>query len=190
MNAAQYLIEVRRTLSPHNTETTTRLGLRGETGEVCDLIKKFTGHRVPEDPAKVLKELGDCAWYGAARLIEFADFTESERADLITATTKFPVLISEDELTTAAEHLQDVAIRMGYDRNQFDLCDHATLYFTLIKALAHRFGFTVVDVLAANVSKLRARYPEGFTTAASVAKADEKIPAFIPPGYDANGSPV
>jgi len=32
-----------------------------------------------------------------------------------------------------------------------------------VAVLAHRFGFTLEDVAAANVEKLRKRYPEGFS---------------------------
>lgn len=42
--------------------------------------------------------------------------------------------------------------------------------------LAHAcnvMGFTLEDVARMNVAKLRARYPEGFTTEASIARADE-----------------
>lgn len=41
-------------------------------------------------------------------------------------------------------------------------------------ALALELGFDLDSVMSANVEKLRKRYPEGFTGAASVARADEK----------------
>lgn len=205
MKAAQYLIEVRRTLSPHNTPATTRLGLRGETGEVCDLVKKWTGHGVQEDPSKILKELGDVCWYAASRLIEIADFNEDQRADLITAATKFPVILNTDELIMCVEALQDLAIEFGNggDAQHHPIAymhDTGALLFTMVKALGHRYGFTLEQILQANVDKLRARYPDGFSTAASVAKADEKreraqaeaalaLPMPVG-GVDANGSPV
>lgn len=39
------------------------LRLAGETGEVCDILKKylFQGHEL--DRAHMIEELGDCAWY-------------------------------------------------------------------------------------------------------------------------------
>ena len=39
------------------------LGLAGETGEVCDVLKKalFQGHAL--DREHMIEELGDCAWY-------------------------------------------------------------------------------------------------------------------------------
>ncbi len=39
------------------------LGLAGESGEVCDLIKKHIGHGHDLDLGKVREELGDVLWY-------------------------------------------------------------------------------------------------------------------------------
>jgi NTP pyrophosphatase (non-canonical NTP hydrolase) len=39
------------------------LGLAGEAGEVCDLLKKVHGHGKPYDADKLKKELGDVLWY-------------------------------------------------------------------------------------------------------------------------------
>jgi len=39
------------------------MGLAGEAGEVCDLVKKWQHHRAPRDMEKLRKELGDVLWY-------------------------------------------------------------------------------------------------------------------------------
>lgn len=39
------------------------LGLAGESGEVCELIKKHKYHGHPLDRAKIKEELGDILWY-------------------------------------------------------------------------------------------------------------------------------
>jgi NTP pyrophosphatase (non-canonical NTP hydrolase) len=41
------------------------LGIAGEAGEVCDLIKKHLYHGQPLDEEKVCRELGDVLWYVA-----------------------------------------------------------------------------------------------------------------------------
>lgn len=95
-------------LKPENRDkglNCAAMGLAGEAGEVCDLIKKVQHHRAPLDEAKLRKELGDVLWYLA--------------------------------------HACNV---MGWD----------------LGAIA-----------ALNVEKLKARYPNGFTTADSIAKRDE-----------------
>lgn len=39
------------------------LGLAGEAGEVCDMVKKALYHQVPYNLEDMKKELGDCLWY-------------------------------------------------------------------------------------------------------------------------------
>lgn len=53
-------------LKPENRDkglNCAAMGLAGEAGEVCDLIKKVQHHRAPLDEAKLRKELGDVLWY-------------------------------------------------------------------------------------------------------------------------------
>lgn len=82
------------------------MGIAGEGGEVCDLVKKWQHHRAPRDTEKLKKEIGDVLWYIA----------------------------------------------------------HA----------CNVLGLRLEDIAAANVAKLRARYPDGFATADSIARRDEK----------------
>ncbi len=42
------------------------IGLAGEAGEVCELVKKGIFHQHGIDHDKLKKELGDCCWYLAA----------------------------------------------------------------------------------------------------------------------------
>lgn len=41
-----------------------------------------------------------------------------------------------------------------------------------VAVLANRIWYTLEDVASANVAKLRARYPDGFSTEASIARVD------------------
>ena len=98
----EYQREAARTggsdLTPGNEDkglNCAAMGLAGEAGEVCDLVKKWQHHRAPRDVEKLQKELGDVLWY-------------------------------------------------------------------------------LADIAAQNVAKLRTRYPDGFSTEASIARADEK----------------
>jgi len=76
------------------------MGLCGEAGECCDIVKKYLFQGHPLDREKLLKELGDVAWYLA---------------------------VAAAALDTPLE-----------------------------------------DVLAANIEKLKKRYPEGFSAERSV----------------------
>lgn len=71
------------------------LGLAGEAGEVCEMIKKTVCHRHTFDGDKLKKELGDVTWY--------------------------------------------------------------------LAALCTKFGLNLSDVLSANIEKLNARYPNGYS---------------------------
>lgn len=42
------------------------LGLAGEAGEVCEILKKHHGHGRDLDPTALKAELGDVLWYVAA----------------------------------------------------------------------------------------------------------------------------
>jgi NTP pyrophosphatase (non-canonical NTP hydrolase) len=112
MTMDDYQREAARTggsnLQPENREkklNCAAMGLAGESGEVCDLVKKWQHHRAPRDEKKLRKELGDVMWYLA----------------------------------------------------------HA----------CNVMGWSMSDIAAENVAKLRARYPEGFTTQASIERRDE-----------------
>lgn len=66
MTINEYQEKAQRTSStktPTHKLTNACLGLAGETGEVCDLLKKalFQGHELDAD--KLIEEAGDCAWY-------------------------------------------------------------------------------------------------------------------------------
>jgi NTP pyrophosphatase (non-canonical NTP hydrolase) len=57
----------------NNTLATLALGIAGEGGELCDLIKKHLAQGHTLDGGKLHEELGDLLWYVAAlaNLLEF-----------------------------------------------------------------------------------------------------------------------
>lgn len=80
------------------------VGLAGEAGEFCELVKKGIFHQHGFDRARAAKELGDVLWY--------------------------------------------------------------------VAALATRLDLSLADVMAANIEKLRTRYPAGYSPADSVRRVD------------------
>lgn len=80
------------------------MGLAGEAGETCEVVKKNFFHGHETDVAVVIKEAGDVLWY------------------------------------------------LGF--------------------LAETYGFTLEEVATMNVEKLRTRFPEGFSTEASIKRVD------------------
>lgn len=69
MEFNEYQIEAARTI-PDPAEAKDRLifalGLAGEAGEVCEILKKHHGHGRGLDPTALKAELGDVLWYVAA----------------------------------------------------------------------------------------------------------------------------
>ena len=104
MNANEYQTLAMTTLNKELSEKEILIngvmGLCGESGEVIDIVKKWYAHGHELDREKLIKELGDVAWYLA-------------------------------EIATA-------------------------------------LGVTLDEVLTGNIEKLKARYPDGFSTADSI----------------------
>lgn len=71
MTFAEWEAEVRRT-SDHPTRTKEEqipvfaLGVAGEAGEVCDIVKKHIAHGKAVDRLELAREIGDVLWYLAA----------------------------------------------------------------------------------------------------------------------------
>ena len=82
------------------------LGLAGECGEVCDLIKKILHHGVPLDEerrAKLKLELGDVLWYlGFTAHALGLDFSDVAQANLDKLAKRYPAGFSKE--AAAARH--------------------------------------------------------------------------------------
>lgn len=52
-----------RVLDEKELLTNSVMGLCGESGEACDIVKKHLFHGHPLDREALIKELGDIAWY-------------------------------------------------------------------------------------------------------------------------------
>ena len=67
MKANEYQELAMRTLNPNLNKRdvliNSVMGLCGESGEAIDIVKKWLAHGHPLDKEKLIKELGDVAWY-------------------------------------------------------------------------------------------------------------------------------
>ena len=67
MNINEYQELAMRTLNPELSKkdvlVNSVMGLCGESGEAVDIVKKHLFHSHPLDREKLIKELGDVAWY-------------------------------------------------------------------------------------------------------------------------------
>lgn len=72
MSFDEYQAATERTANRKDVDTDDKrfanfgMGLAGEAGETCDLLKKHLFHGQPLDREKLIKEMGDVLWYLAA----------------------------------------------------------------------------------------------------------------------------
>lgn len=57
------MVTLNRKLDKKEVLTNSVMGLCGESGEACDIVKKHLFHGHELDRAALIKELGDVAWY-------------------------------------------------------------------------------------------------------------------------------
>lgn len=63
MTLEEFQNEAMRTCPDSTSLEVLALGVAGEGGEVCELVKKHKGHGHPLDKEKLAKEIGDVLWY-------------------------------------------------------------------------------------------------------------------------------
>lgn len=70
------------------------IGLAGEVGEVCEIVKKIIFHRheyTPEIHKKLIKELGDVGWYHAGILTKIkVTLDECQRQNIQKLKERYP----------------------------------------------------------------------------------------------------
>lgn len=162
MNLLEYQALAARTapthLSPEDRRLNCAMGLVGEFGEFVDeLKKKFHGH--PEDLGRLRAELGDVMWYLA------------EAATIRDRPLQLPEFyVQPDSLFDIAEQCAKVARDISLDTNRGFKCFVAIERRQLVghvRSLIESHGFTLEEVLEANIAKLRERYKDGFSEEAS-----------------------
>jgi len=113
----EYQIWVRlKAGSERNERATYALGLAGESGEVCDLLKKHWGHRQPLDREKLKKELGDVLWYVGAIADQF-DMTLDDvvKANVDKLERRYPDGFTEQAAAARADERFELAISPDAD---------------------------------------------------------------------------
>lgn len=182
----QYEREVERLLGSHANELTVyALGLAGESGELIELLKKHWGHKHELDLDKLKKEAGDCFWYVAALALQF-DITLDEISPRYLGARKPPVTSIQSYALRLAGCVGSVArVLDAYWMSRYPPADiqrtlrqRLSLVFIVLERIIEHFGLSLGEVLEANVEKLRARYPNGFSEKDSQARVD--VPTYNP----------
>lgn len=151
----------KRTLNPAcGPDSGYVLGLIGETGEITDIIKKVVWHGHPLDRDKLCLELGDLAFYVAAEATTLGMALQ----DIFVARTS---LQDPAELCKMmAKHVAEVLWWISYPSASGTMAALHALIGT-IDALGAVYSIPRDEILQRNYDKLLARYPHGFSQAAS-----------------------
>ncbi len=172
MNIDEYQTLACRTMGDASL-TTLALGIAGESGEVADLVKKHVGHSHELDREKLKEELGDVLWYVAtmARALgcELRDLFPSYSFESTTNCARKRAL--ERAATGISASAGRVLILLndsdgfsiGYEESQALERFLAQLVLSINDA-CKTIGVEIEDVAAANIDKLRRRYPDGFSS--------------------------
>lgn len=147
------------------------LGLAGEAGEVADLFRQQT----PISIALLTKELGDLLWYTAAIGSKLGI---TMQLALDTSRNDVPIIFLDGctppdlvlHLVAAAGSVSDSLKKQICHRHGLNVTVLAQQLGTVIRCvnqLCIRCQIDIVDVMQSNIAKLAARYPEGYSSAAS-----------------------
>ncbi len=154
------------TLAPQSTAKTLincALGIAGETGEICDLIKKHRFHKqdTPLNTEKIIAECGDTMWYIAV-LTKMIDI----ELDDVTPVVKFRSIDNTIErcalqLSKFAGYFSERTLDNYYLEIEHEI--HGLL-IALALMLSH-FDTTLEQAMQTNIDKLAKRHkPNGEAT--------------------------
>ena len=162
------------------------LGLIGEAGEVTDLVKKHLFHKHEMDTEKLSKEIGDVCWYIAALVRRLR--TKLNKSPLRFKTVRESLYL-DDQFFWYEASLKVCKIRrymlaqncVEMARHIGTLCyEKQEAIYALVNVLhclisiANTFNLSMEDILQQNIDKLKARYPEGFSSADSINRTEAK----------------
>jgi NTP pyrophosphatase (non-canonical NTP hydrolase) len=183
MNLYEYQIEA-MTFAPPDTLgdqthglVVTALGLSGEALELGECLWEHEHWK-----QDAIKELGDCCWYvarGCAALgVEMGrifngpdyifEFEGMSHNDAGAFERSIMMLKTGAKFGEAVKKVYG----QGHSVDVPALADLLTKYWVLLELLAEEIGIPISTILEANIAKLRARFPDGFTVEASVGRAE------------------
>lgn len=152
------------------------LGIAGEAGEVVDVVSNVIHYKVPplEVSRKAVLEIGDTRWY-LEYLAATLDLPEPFTCEC--QVTSIGMGLSAMGLArkagAVADHIKKV-LHHGAHLDTDKLIKAMNGVDFYLECLTQDFGSTTAAVLDANVAKLRARHPQGWTPESQRAKVDER----------------
>lgn len=190
--AAQYQKNALRTIGTFDDTDDmmvfAALEIAAESGEVCNLVYKLLYQGHPRDDEKFRLEIGDVMW-GVAVMHKALGLTlqmptKSEwRAGNVSLPFRRRLSRQSLKLSRWAGVLSnhvDTRVSRGQSwDNTDDIRMAVRVVFKMLCSIADCLGMNPYDVMDANIAKLKRRYPEGFSSVASVARVDVETTAGV-----------
>lgn len=178
----------KRNTGPEGLQHAT-VGMTGEAGELLDAIKKVWVYGRERDRKNEVEELGDFEFYFEAglqtlRAQDRPELSEVNHEIIAELVKKFDgsQIVAVSQLTAAAAGMLSLSTVM-FDplseveerKEAFGQIEEALSTVDAMLALTYStLGIARDEALQANVAKLRVRYPQGYTDAAAIARADKR----------------
>lgn len=159
-------------------------GLSGEFGEICEIFKKCYFHQHPIDFDNLKKELGDLIWYAVVLAdvfnINFDEtFIRKCNKDLLINMKVSPDSMLSIMLLKTDKNIGEFS---KYVMNSIFL-NKKLIYFNKTSLIIQIISntkkicnilnqFTFDEVIEENIKKLKSRYPNGFSSKASINRND------------------
>jgi NTP pyrophosphatase (non-canonical NTP hydrolase) len=170
MDMQQYRLDAMKTSNTY-ADANLRMAIAGMglIGEVVELYALITADDPPSE-VEICKEAGDVMWYIAAVATSCNLPMPSEDHYGATVDTSSRGLVLE--AGALVDYLKKVAGH-GHDLNSVRVMGHLIrLQSALHTILQTGYGMSLETVCEKNIAKLRARYPEGFSTERSVNRTE------------------
>jgi len=144
------------------------MGLTGEAGEVAKVLYSAFGNK-PSAVVELKKEIGDVCWYIAGICTKaHIDMSDLLCADILPATSHITLAVEIAEKACAVSEYLKKAIchRHGLDRALLILL--LSRLYRRIVAACEMHEIAITDAMQVNIEKLKARYPEGYSSERSI----------------------
>ncbi len=168
MDLQHYCVEAHRTTNHNLTDSQHRdnfaLGAIGELGELADHWKKHLHQGHPLQPDKLINEAGDLCWYLAGIINFYAVQVEHETQ---------PIELDDPVATLLGLQNQINAIVIEITAPNPSLPNLGQRIRFVFGLLAGLVQTPIEEIYDRNINKLRLRYPDAFTTDASINRIDD-----------------
>lgn len=167
-----------RTAKTHDYELANYgLGIAGEAGEVASLILKTKNDTGNYNVFKknVKKELGDVLWY-TSQIARLGGLTLEELKIKSVVELELGLVNNGLGLSSKAGEIADLIKKAVFHGHQIEIDIFKSLLSDVLShiiIIGESVGLDIIKIAAANIEKLKKRYPSGFSRKRSINRVEE-----------------